>query len=417
MKRHRKHWFAIGPVILAMIITVILFVIPHRAPHYSRGELEKASVSMSTNVFKGQSLKTQALNHGYVPFFGSSELARLDLMHPSALAEKYHRSYRPFLLGKAGTQSLPHYFAMQDMTQQLNHKKAIFIISPQWFTKVGQNKAAFSIYYSPLATVKWLLHAQKTTADRYAAKRLLQMGNIHRSNLMGQAASQIAHGKQLTTVQRTYLQLRLKMLQNEDRMFAKVGIKNKLPIMRKNEKHLPRQYSFDTLDRLAEKIGRSHTNSNRFQINNRLYQRKLSGGRIKRLKNKQVHFDYRRSPEYSDFQLILNQFAESHTDVLFIMPPVNAKWSKYTGLSMPMLKQTNAKIKRQLTSQGFNHVLDLTQAGHVDYFMQDTIHLGWRGWLAIDQVANPFLTKKQPVPHYHLNNSYYSKHWQQRIIN
>ncbi|GAA3617607.1 D-alanyl-lipoteichoic acid biosynthesis protein DltD [Secundilactobacillus similis] len=417
MKKRHALWYAIGPVLIAAVVTVLLLVVPHRTPTYKQGELEKASLSMSNNVLKGQAMKTQALNNGYVPFFGSSELARLDMMHPSVLAAKYHRDYRPFLLGRAGTQSLTHYFAMQDMTAQLKNRKAVVILSPQWFTKVGQVKAAFAMYYSPLATAQWLLKARNTATDRYAAKRLLQMHTVHKSSVMHQAVWRIAHGRRLTAVQRGYLHVRLRLLQSEDRLFAKLGIKDKRARLKKSERQLPAQYSVAKLNQLAGDAGRKHTTSNRFQIDNHLYQQKLSHGRVKRLKNQQRHFDYRRSPEYGDFELLLNQFKQSNTNVLFVLPPVNDKWAKYTGLSLKMLRSTNHKIKQQLTAQGFTNVLDLSEKGNVNYFMQDTIHLGWRGWLAVDQAVKPFLTKQQAAPHYRLKNYYYSKKWQQKLIN
>nr|WP_263849833.1 D-alanyl-lipoteichoic acid biosynthesis protein DltD [Secundilactobacillus pentosiphilus] len=220
----------------------------------------------------------------------------------------------------------------------------------------------------------------------------------------------------MTHTKRVYLQWRLRTLHSEDKLFASLGILNKLGRLKKDEKKLPKHDSFNRLDRLAGRIGSRSTNSNPFQIDNYLYRSRLKGKRIKAMKNRQVKLDYRRSPEYADFELILNQFAQSHTNVLFIMPPINAKWAKYTGLSMRMLKQTNRKIKQQLTSQGFNNVLDLTQAGNVNYFMQDTIHLGWRGWLAIDQVVRPFIERQQKSPHYQMKQMYFSKKWQQKIV-
>lgn len=415
-KRHAL-WYAIGPVLIAAMVTVLLLVVPHRTPTYRQGELEKASLSMSSNVLKGQSLKAQALDNGYVPFFGSSELARLDMMHPSTLAAKYHRNYRPFLLGRAGTQSLTHYFAMQDMTAQLRNRKAVVILSPQWFTKAGQVKGAFAMYYSPLATVQWLLKARNTVTDRYAARRLLQMHTVHKSSVMYRAVWRVAHGQKLTAVQCGYLHVRLRLLQSEDRLFAKIGIKDKRTRLKKGERQLPAQYSIAKLNQLAGEVGRKQTSSNRFQIDNRLYRQRLSHGRVKRLKNRQRHFDYRRSPEYGDFELLLNQFKQSNTNVLFVMPPVNDKWARYTGLSLKMLRSTNHKIKQQLTTQGFTNILDLSEKGNVDYFMQDTIHLGWRGWLAVDQAVKPFLMRKQATPHYRLKNDYYSKKWQQKVVN
>ena len=122
---------------------------------------------------------------------------------------------------------------------------------------------------------------------------------------------------------------------------------------------------------------------------------------------------YTESPEFADFQLCLDQFARLNTNVLFIIPPVNARWQKYTGLSATMLKQFDQKIHYQLQSQGFNNIVDLSDKGNVPYFMTDTIHLVWRGWLAVDRRVNPFLSKQQPQPHYTMNDKFYSTTWQQ----
>ena len=43
--------------------------------------------------------------------------------------------------------------------------------------------------------------------------------------------------------------------------------------------------------------------------------------------------------------------------------------------------------------------------------MQDTIHMGWNGWLAMDKAVNPFLTEKQSKPNYQINKQFLSKKW------
>jgi D-alanine transfer protein len=44
--------------------------------------------------------------------------------------------------------------------------------------------------------------------------------------------------------------------------------------------------------------------------------------------------------------------------------------------------------------------------------MEDTIHLGWRGWLKMDQQVKPFLSRKQPAAHYRIQNRFFSRTWQ-----
>lgn len=60
-------------------------------------------------------------------------------MHPSVLAERYNRTYRPFLIGKRGSASLSHYYGMQQISKEMQGQKAVFVVSPQWFTPQGIN--------------------------------------------------------------------------------------------------------------------------------------------------------------------------------------------------------------------------------------------------------------------------------------
>ena len=171
MSNKRKLWQIFGPVLCAFILLIILFLIPWQNGEKSDNALFKASVSQSQTVFKGQSIKQAAFEKNYVPFYGSSELSRMDALHPSVLAYKYKRNYRPFLLGGPGSQSLTHFFTMQETVNQLSNKKAVFIISPQWFTKQGQNPAAFGMYFSQLQAVDWILTAKDSVATRPAGPR------------------------------------------------------------------------------------------------------------------------------------------------------------------------------------------------------------------------------------------------------
>ena len=43
--------------------------------------------------------------------------------------------------------------------------------------------------------------------------------------------------------------------------------------------------------------------------------------------------------------------------------------------------------------------------------MQDTIHMGWKGWVAFDKAVDPFVSNPTPAPNYNLNDRFYSKDW------
>lgn len=411
MHNRRKLWSIFGPVILAFVLIVVLFSLPIKNKHSTTME-KQAAVSLSPVVFKNQSIKQQAMsNHQtkFVPFFGSSELRRMDKYHPSVMAARYH-NYTPFLFGSRGTQSLPQFFNINSIENQLTDQKAVYIISPQWFTKQGVKTPAFKFYNGTYADLSWLQKANpRSPYDRYTARRLLTL--LGTDGTIGAATRKIAAGHALSGWDRLVINIRVAMLKHEDALFSEFQInenyqKHILP----NVNKLPKKYNYDQLYKDAEATGERDTTNNRFRVKNSFYTKKIKPHE-KWLAGSQRHLNYTQSPEYGDLQVVLNQFKNTNTNVLFVIPPVNAKWEKFTGLDMQMYYRSVNKIKFQLREQGFNNVLDLSHDGGKTSFMEDTIHIGWAGWVKFDRASNSFITSKQPAPHYRLSDQFLTQRW------
>lgn len=411
MTNRQRLWRIFGPVIVACVLVALVLVIPWHE-HHSNKTIQRAAVSISPTVFKNKSIKTQAIGKKhpyYVPFFGSSELNRMDRFHPVVMAARYHH-YRPFLFGSKGTQSLPQLFNMNMMSAQMKNGKAVFIISPQWFVKQGVLPAAFKYYDGTYANLLWLKQANpRSPYDRYTAKRLNQL--LGDNGTVGSDARKIAAGKSLNSWDRSLINFRITLLRNQDNLFSGININSNYDTrIHPKERLLPQNYNYADLQVIAKKQARKETSNNRFGVLNKFYNSRIKG--TKGLKNSQKHFSYLRSPEYADMQVVLNQLVRTHTNVVFMITPVNAKWEKYTGLNMNMYYKTVDKIKYQLRSQGFNNIVDYSHRGNETGFMQDTIHIGWVGWVDFDHRIAPFLDNPQPAPHYHMNSSFLSKKWQ-----
>lgn len=411
----KKLGMIFGPVLVAFVLTFCLFYFPTNSGPISQKIINRAAVSLSANVLKGERIKTAAFKEKrIIPYIGSSELSRMDAFHPSVLAHKYHRSYQPFLMGSAGSQSLTHYFSMAYAARNLASKKAVVIISPQWFVKGGVSKPMFDYYYSSLQTAHFLLKARNTVADRYAAKRLVELLPGSVDPIVENATVRRAAGLSLTTLQFHYLKdIESRFLEQEDNLFSRLFIINHESRITRAEADLPQHYQLSKLEQLATSYGQKQTSTNQFGIKNNFFKERIRPN-LKALKGIQRDYTYTKSPEFSDFELLLSVFAAYHIQPIFIIPPVNAKWANYTGLSAQMLTEFSHKITYQLKSQGFKHIVDLTADSQRSYFMEDTIHLGWHGWLAVDQATRPFLEQQQIKPEkIKLNHYFYTKKWQQ----
>ncbi|WP_413537599.1 D-alanyl-lipoteichoic acid biosynthesis protein DltD [Enterococcus malodoratus] len=413
----KKKLFGIfGPILLATVLLVLLFFSPFKINSNDPKLIKAASSSMAGNVLRGNSITKEALStDNYVPFFGSSELSRISPFHPSVLAEKYDRGYTPFLMGAPGTQSLTQFMMMQSLGNELKDRKVVFIISPQWFVKQGIKRDYFDAYYSPEQTLNWLLNLKKVQAsDQYLAQRLTHYGVVKKDERLERMLDAVMDGQLPDKTDITFSKLKLNMLEREDELFSTIGMISKQDAIDKNVSALPENYDQHELNTLANRLGKRTTEGNEFGIQQRFYKQRIKP-HMNLLADSQKNWDYRYSPEFSDFQLALDQLAKEHTDALFIIPPVNGRWAKFTGLSDEMLQQFSNKIKYQLTSQGFTNIADYTNQQNTPYFMQDTIHLGWKGWLAADQKVAPFLKdRKSQAENYQINNQYFlSKEWQE----
>lgn len=411
----KKLWMIFGPLVVAAVVLIGLLFSPFKINRINSTIEKQAATSLSPNILKGDAVKRAALSKDYyVPFFGSSEFSRFDLTHPSVISEKYDWNFRPFLMGAAGTQSLTHFFQMQGINEELKNKKAVFVISPQWFVKNGADPQAFSFYFSQLQAVNFLQRQTGTKSDQYAAKRLLRIlhgGEGTNAQVTG-ALHSVVQGKALSGSQKMYLKYYKRVLAHEDQLFSAFSLKNgNADKIQKQLQHLPDNESKSLIRQAIIKQAKRQTSGNNFGIKNSFYDRRLKK-KIKLFKGTQKKFNYTKSPEFADFQLVLNQFAEDNTDVLFIIPPINQKWASYVGLSPKMISGFNKKIRYQLQSQGFNNIVDLSKDGAKQYFMQDTIHLGWNGWYAVDQKVKAFIDDDQQQSTHKMNNKFYNKSWQ-----
>ena len=376
-------------------------------------EEKYSAASISAESFKERSQKVRALTDPdmrFVPFFGSSEWMRFDSMHPAVLAEKYDRSYRPYFMGQAGAATLSQYFGIQQITSELENKQAVFVISPQWFTKEDHDPTIFQTYFNNDQLTAFLENQSGDAASQYAANRLLKQNP---GVSMKSIVEKLAKGEKLSEFDQSMINISSQLNEKQSALFGQFSIRGRLRYKDHVEKYLgslPEQFSYEELEAIARKEGEENTTNNDLGVDNHFYNTKLKKD-WKKWEGSQKNFNFLKSPEYNDLQLVLDQFAKSKVNVLFVFQPVNKKWMDYTGLSEEMYQHTVEKIRYQLESQGFTNIADFSKNGGDPYFVKDTIHIGWLGWLAFDKVVNPFLSNPTTAPNYQMNDRFFSQDW------
>ena len=376
-------------------------------------EEKYSAASVSTESFKERSQKVRALtdpNMRFVPFFGSSEWIRFDSMHPAVLAEKYDRSYRPYFMGQAGAATLSQYFGIQQITSELEKKQAVFVISPQWFTKEDQDSVTFQTYFNNDQLTAFLENQSGDVASQYAANRLLKQNP---RVPMKRIVEKLAKGEKLSEFDQSMINISSQINEKQSAIFGQFSIRGRLKYKDHVEKYLsslPEQFSYEELENIARKDAEENTTNNDLGMENHFYNTQLKKD-LKKWEGYQKNYNFLQSREYNDLQLVLDQFAKSKVNVLFVFQPVNKKWMDYTGLSEEMYQHSVEKIRYQLESQGFTNIADFSKNGDEPYFVKDTIHIGWLGWLAFDKVVNPFLSNPTTELNYQMNDRFFSQDW------
>ena len=409
----KRLWMIFGPVLIAGLLVFLLIFFYPTSKSYNLSEEKRYAAAISTQSFRERFQKVRALSDPslrFIPFFGSSEWIRFDSMHPAVLAEKYNRSYRPYFLGQAGAASLNQYFGMQQILPELENKQAVFVISPQWFTETEYEPAVFRRYFNTDQLGAFLENQSGDVSSRYAAKRLMTK---YPDVVLGDIVKKITEGEQLSEIDQTLIDTLARFNQKQSFLFGQLSVNDGEKYRDRVEKYLkdlPDKFSYDELREIAVKDAEANTTNNDMGMENRFYDTQVKKD-LKKWKDYQKNYNFLKSSEYNDLQLVLNQFANSKVNVLFVIQPVNKKWMDYTGLNQDMYQHAVEKIRYQLESQGFTNIADFSKNGAEPYFVKDTIHIGWLGWLAFDKAVDPFLSNPTPAPTYHLNERFFSKDW------
>ncbi|MCY8512887.1 D-alanyl-lipoteichoic acid biosynthesis protein DltD [Bacillus atrophaeus] len=382
----KKRFF--GPIILAFILFVGAVAVP--ASWLTRfipdKRVEESATALNPNMFQGLYLQNKMLEEQkYLPIYGSSELSRLDKFHPSNYFKVNNQGFTPYLVGKGGSQSLIHAINFAAHADQLKGKKLVFIVSPQWFTKHGSDEQHFAPNYSALQgldlafndtidpavkkqMMKRMLHYKAVTNDAVLSElyQAMLQGQTWKVNLLKPAA-------------KSYYSL----LQKKDLYYSMAESEGPKRHVSESVKDKP----WSVLKQEADKMGEDHSRSNVFHIDDPSY-RKLKH-KVPKVKNKNKHRTYAKSPEFGDFELMLDILKDAGAEPMFVSIPVNGKWYDYTGFPKNGRTDYYKKVKKQIEAKGFQ-VADLSGHEYDPYFMKDTIHIGWKGWVYVDKAIEEF---------------------------
>lgn len=348
---------------------------------------------------EGVILQKSAIDSGDNLFiFGSSELGtNTHPFHPSSFFANKKDGFQVNLIGRGYYQSIIHTMNIGALGKEFKNQKIVYILSPQWFSKLGLTSDKFIMNFSQLQFYKFMDNKDIDKSMKLsAACRIKQLaGESHGiadikiycdlyedNNIISSAI--------LYTLM-PYYKLRKYLFLIKD----EVKSHNLLKVY-KNQKFEPRSID-STFDWVAERekaalYAKSITNNNDFLIGNDYYNTYIRDN-IGQYKNSQKYDSYSSSPEYDDLKLFLDMCSSMGIKPLVISVSMHGKWYDYLGFDKSNRQDYYKKVNGLVSSYGFE-LADFSKYEYEEYFLADVMHLGWKGWVYIDEAIDKYYHEK-----------------------
>ena len=332
---------------------------------------------------------------------GSSELKTSDILtHPANFFAG--SALQVDLVGRGSCQSLIHALLLGAQGEALAGKKVVLITAPQSYVPEGIASDLFMANYSQQQLLHILL--DETVPDEiktYLARRVQELfdryeadtGTRPQDGTAGDLLSAAwADGKPAALLE-PYAALARWMLDTRDLAEARA-------CMAATEAFVPvpggpeppagtLDFDYDAWEAAAMEQAAEMVTNNDFAMQDSYYATYI-GARLPQQAGQDAGLSYAQSPEYDDLRCLLDLCRLRGMEVLFVHVPMHGQWYDYTGFTAEN-RAVYYETVRDIVLQYDNvELLDLTDREYEPYFLCDTMHLGWKGWLAVDRAIVDF---------------------------
>ncbi|MDO5100259.1 MAG: D-alanyl-lipoteichoic acid biosynthesis protein DltD [Eubacteriales bacterium] len=371
--------FLIGAALAVVTFVIYLQWTDHRIA--GRGDNNSIRYNTTVDKFASHDVIVDNMGKDTLLVLGSSEfqVGKSMKQHPQNMLD--FKDMNLMMVGAGYYQSLWHAIALGSVGESIQNGKVVLFVSPQWFKTEGANPDAFLSRYS----ADHLLHFLQNEKIDKATKQ----GVIDRVKELVKGNPVIA--KEISGYEAVYLKGENAFLR--DTYYAwhtgltaykakyRFYMKNKWSKKDNHDSYVAP--AWEELRELAIRDGEQAVTTNPFYVNDGYYNKRLKSD-IKKLKGYQKDYNYDESPEYGDLELFLQVAESMDLKVMFVGIPFNHFWTEYTEL--PVQTQQNYFARLAAVAEAHDvHYLDLQAHTKEPYWFRDTVHIGWKGWLDINE--------------------------------
>ena len=347
--------------------------------------------------FQGVILQRKALeSRDILPIYGSSEFSAVSEFHPANLFEGKPTGFAPFLVGRGGTQDIIHALNMAALGDSLQDKKIAIVLSAQWFTPKGISPEYFNQNFSPLQAYRMLYNASLSEQTKnQLIERILAFPEAYKeeSTLYELLRQHLVNGQRPSfRSMKLEARGRLEMAALEVQDALKTIAYSRLITAKSSAINAtitaPPLPSWLELKDKAAARGRTLTRNNDFGILDSYYRENVQPKLAENL-GSATNASLYPSLEYQDLELLLQILQEVKAKPMFIIVPVNGLWYDYTGFPLQERIAYYARLEAMVRDKGFQ-VANFGDHEYDAYFLQDIMHLGWKGWVNVDEALDQF---------------------------
>lgn len=340
--------------------------------------------------------------------FGSSELSASDnVAYPPALFNGGNSDYNIIMVGRGTMQSLHHAITLGAVADDIENKKVVLILSPQWFTASHLSGEAYASRFSErlfshmVKNKNLSYETKRKLADR--AESLLETGNPeeYRRVLL---YDKVYIEKNASLAERLQVAAWDIVMENKQTRDLLMELE-KITVSPSEEQVVAENIDYQELLKKAEQAGVKACTNNNLYIYDYYYTTYIESGYFS---NKGVNTgaSYLESPEYDDLELFFKVCEDTGITPLIVNIPVNGIWYDWTGFPQASRKAYYQKIRDICMAHGVS-VLDFSDKEYEPYFLKDIMHLGWKGWAYLNEGVYRYYLDHDKVRNYPFEVSAY----------
>jgi len=334
---------------------------------------------------QGVILQQTSLDKGDILLLGSSELGSPVDQNASNFFPTKECPYMINAVGRAEVLSMEHALNVESLDFSQN-KKVVCLVSYAWFAKDSVAPDAFYANFSKNKFYRYMTDWGISDKEKIqTASRISSLVRSYNNTDDVEAWGYAELCKKFPFAYRVIetaafplLMFERAVLSTKDKAASFLYLRGLVPYDMKKPEATDWEKEYEKADAQGKKM----VTNNGFYFEDS-YQNDMADI-LPGLKNADVSLNLQTSQEFKDYDLFLKTCCRKHIKPLIIVESVNGWYYDYRGLDREKRLSLYKRLRDMAENYGFT-VYDMSDMEYTPYTYYDQWHLGWRGWLYVDQ--------------------------------